>query len=286
MKKATHETVSETDSHGLPVAPLPRLLAVMARLRDPKHGCPWDLKQTYATLARYAIEEAYEVADAAERHDFEALHEELGDLLLQVVFYGQLASEEGKFDFSSIAGGIADKLIRRHPHVFGDEVIATAEDMVTRWESDKAKERAEKAASADAPAAPEATSILDGIIIAQPALSRAQKLVHRSTQVGFDWPTASDVFPKLAEEISELQAELDGGNVARLTDELGDVLFTAVCLANKLKIDPETALRTANHKFERRFRAMEQALGRENDLYRRISLAEWEAAWINIKHQE
>ena len=280
--KDTTSHADSVDALGLPLEPMPRLLAVMARLRDPVGGCPWDLKQTYATLAPYAIEEAYEVADAAERADYDDLCAELGDLLLQIVFYGQLAAEDGKFDFSAIAAGIADKLVRRHPHVFGDEVITTAEAMTDRWESNKAKERATRAATVPAID----PSVLDGVMQAQPALSRAQKLVQRTTQVGFAWPTVQDVFPKLAEEISELQAELDGQDHARLTDELGDVLFTVVCVANKLKIDPETALRWANNKFERRFRAMEVALGRKSAINIPISLDDWEKAWGDIKDKE
>lgn len=280
--KNSGPTPSTVDALGLPTEPLPRLLAVMARLRDPDSGCPWDLKQTYASLARFAIEEAYEVADAAEKEDFEALREELGDLLLQIVFYGQMASEAGRFDFHAIAAGIADKLVRRHPHVFGDDVsIKTAEAMTARWEADKAKERTQKTAGT-----PSATSVLDGVMQAQPALSRAQRLVQRTTQVGFAWPTVQDVFPKLSEEIAELQAELAGQDMARMTDELGDVLFTVVCVANKLKIDPETALRWANNKFERRFRAMEVALGRGNDVNEPISLEVWEKSWLKIKDDE
>lgn len=273
------------DVLGLPLESLPRLLAVMARLRDPNSGCPWDLKQTYVSLAKYAIEEAYEVADAAEKLDFAALREELGDLLLQVVFYAQMGSEDGNFDFAAIAGGIAEKLVRRHPHVFGDEVIATAEAMTTRWEADKAQERAAKATSSSEPASAMA-SALDGVLLSQPALTRAQKLVQRATRVGFDWPNVQDVFPKLAEEIEELKVELKKQDSARMTDELGDVLFTVVCLAHKLKIDPETALKWANNKFERRFRGMEAALGRKNEVDKPLSLEVWENAWAKIKDEE
>ncbi|MEJ0063574.1 MAG: nucleoside triphosphate pyrophosphohydrolase [Alphaproteobacteria bacterium] len=265
---------------GLPADPMERLLAVMARLRDPDGGCPWDLKQDFSSIAKHTLEEAYEVVDAIEKGDFEGLKEELGDLLLQIVFYAQMAREEGRFDFAAIAQGIADKLVRRHPHVFGDETIATAEAMTERWEQDKAKERAAKQTDGAPP------SVLDGVMMALPALSRTQKIVQRATRAGFDWEKAEDVFPKLEEEITELKAEIPSGDRDRLVDELGDVLFTVVCLANKLKIDPETALRGANRKFERRFRGMEAVLSIKNLQTTPISLQEWEQAWIKVKNQE
>lgn len=267
----------------LPNEPLARLLAVMAKLRDPNGGCPWDLKQDFASLVKYTLEEAYEVVDAVEKRDFKALCEELGDLLLQVVFYAQMAKEAGHFEFQDIVAGLNDKLIRRHPHVFGDESIATAEAMTERWESDKAKERAAKAAPEAAAAVP---SALDGLTSALPALTHCQKIVQRATRVGFDWEQAADVLPKLDEEIKELAAEIPTGDTERITDELGDVLFTTVCLAHKLRIDPETALRQANRKFERRFRAMESHLGAEKRQNTPISLAEWESAWRIVKLQE
>lgn len=267
----------------LPNEPLARLLAVMAKLRDPNGGCPWDLKQDFASLVKYTLEEAYEVVDAVEKRDFKALCEELGDLLLQVVFYAQMAKESEHFEFQDIVAGLNDKLIRRHPHVFGDETIATAEAMTERWESDKAKERAAKTPQEAATATP---SALDGLTSALPALTHCQKIVQRATRVGFDWEKAADVLPKLAEEIKELAAEMPAGPHDRITDELGDVLFTTVCLAHKLRIDPETALRQANRKFERRFRAMESHLGAEKRQNTPISLAEWENAWRAVKLQE
>lgn len=256
---------------------LPRLLAIMARLRDPHGGCPWDLKQTYASLAKHTIEEAYEVADAAERHDFTALREELGDLLLQVVFYAQLAAEEDRFDFAGIADTLADKLVRRHPHVFGNEHIATAEAMADRWEADKAKERAAQTGKP--------VSALDGVLMAQPALSHTHKLVQRAARAGFDWAKAEDVFPKIEEEIKELRDEMPAMDKDRLTDELGDVLFTIVCLAYKLKIDPEAALRHANKKFERRFRGMEVLLDISKQPTAPSGKA-WNDAWDKIKSRE
>ncbi len=265
----------------LPDEPVARLLAVMAKLRDPNGGCPWDLKQDFSSLTRYTLEEAYEVVEAVEKQDFTALCEELGDLLLQVVFYAQMAREAGHFDFAAIAETLNDKLIRRHPHVFGDEQIKTADAMTERWETDKAKERTAK--QTEPVAQP---SALDGITGTLPALTRCQKLVQRATRVGFDWDKAEDVFPKLQEEIGELAAELPDADHGRMTDELGDVLFTTVCLAHKLKIDPESALRRANQKFERRFRAMEGHLSAEIGQNNPISLAQWESAWSKVKHEE
>lgn len=255
----------------------------MAKLRDPNGGCPWDLKQDFASLVKYTLEEAYEVVDAVEKRDFKALCEELGDLLLQVVFYAQMAKEAGHFEFQDIVAGLNDKLIRRHPHVFGYETIATAEAMTERWESDKAKERAAKAAPEAAATPP---SALDGLTSALPALTHCHKIVQRATRVGFDWEKPADVLPKLDEEIKELAAEMPDGQPERITDELGDVLFTTVCLAHKLRIDPETALRQANRKFERRFRAMESHLGAEKRQNTPISLPEWETAWSAVKSQE
>ncbi len=267
----------------LPNEPLARLLTVMAKLRDPNGGCPWDLKQDFSSLVKYTLEEAYEVVEAVEKHDFTHLCEELGDLLLQVVFYAQMAREAGHFEFQDIVTGLNDKLIRRHPHVFGDETIATAEAMTERWENDKVKERAVKAAP-NAAATP--SSALDGLTSALPALTHCQKIVQRATRVGFDWEKPADVLPKLDEEIKELAAEMPTGDTKRITDELGDVLFTTVCLAHKLRIDPETALRQANRKFERRFRAMESHLGAEKRLNDPILLEEWESAWRVVKSQE
>ena len=266
-----------------PESPVDRLLVIMARLRDPAHGCPWDLKQNYASIAKHTLEEAYEVVDAIEKQDFDALLEELGDLLLQIVFYAQMAREEGRFDFAAIAQGIGDKLVRRHPHVFGDAHVESAEAMVEKWEQDKIAERAAKNSAADMP--PVRMSALDDVTLALPALARAHKFVQRAARAGFDWNKAQDVFPKLEEEIAELKVEIETGDKARMLDELGDVLFTSVCLAYKAGIDPESALRWANNKFERRFRAMEAVLEGKIRQNTPIKLDEWEKAWSDVKHE-
>lgn len=265
---------------GLPEAPVERLLAIMARLRDPQKGCPWDIEQNFNSIAKHTLEEAYEVVDAIERGDFESLLEELGDLLLQIVFYAQMAREEKRFDFNAIAEAIGDKLVRRHPHVFGDDHVASAEAMTERWEKDKAVERAAKGGPTEKPSA------LDGLTQSLPALSLAYKLVQRAARVGFDWDKTADVFPKLEEEINEFKAEIEEGDRERLADELGDVLFTAVCLAHKTGIDPEMALRGANRKFERRFRAMERVLADRISSNEKIELQEWDMAWRDVKQEK
>src|SRR5471032_1050183 len=218
----------------LPKGPLARLLAVMAWLRDRQHGCPWDIDQTFKTIAPYTIEEAYEVADAIERNDMAALKEELGDLLLQVVYHAQMASESKAFGFDDVAAAIADKMVDRHPHVFGDLKIADADAQTVSWESRKAAERARKTGA-------EPTGALDGVARALPALLRAEKLQKRAARVGFDWKTIAPVIDKIEEELGELRAELDAGTVdpARITDELGDVLFAVANLARHCRIDPE-----------------------------------------------
>ena len=236
---------------------LDRLLAIMARLRDPERGCPWDRQQDFATIAPYTIEEAYEVADAIARSDVAALKDELGDLLFQVVFHAQMAEEAGLFDFADVATAISDKMVRRHPHVFGDAEIANAAAQTLAWEEHKAKERAAKAVASGA-----RESVLDGVALALPALLRADKIQKRAARIGFDWPEARPVIAKLSEEIGELEAELavEAGadhNKDRIEDEMGDILFAAANLARKLDIDPEAALRRATEKFERRFRRVE-----------------------------
>lgn len=271
------------DPSKLPAEPVDRLLAIMTILRDPNGGCPWDLKQNFSSLTRYTLEEAYEVVEAVELQDFGALKDELGDLLLQVVFYAQLGAEQSLFDFVAIASALADKLVRRHPHVFGNERIVTAEAMSERWEQDKAKERAAKRPAVDAPPT---ESSLDNITGTLPALTRCHKLVQRATRVGFDWADAEDIFPKIQEELTELQAELPDAQPERLEDELGDVLFTVVCLAQKLGIDPDSAMRRANRKFERRFRAMECRLTGRISASQPVSLSEWDAAWQAVKDEE
>jgi MazG family protein len=229
--------------------PIDRLLAIMARLRDPERGCPWDKEQDFASIAPYTIEEAYEVADAIERGDMAALKDELGDLLLQVVFHARMAQEAGLFGFDDVAAAIADKMVRRHPHVFGDAEIASVAAQNEAWEAHKA---AERAANGDA------DSVLDGVALALPALLRAAKISRRAARIGFDWPNARAVILKIHEEIAELEAELDRrAPLAAVEEELGDLLFAAANLARKLEVEPETALRRATAKFERRFRRVE-----------------------------
>lgn len=258
-----------------------RLIEVMARLRDPERGCPWDLEQTYRTIAPHTIEEAYEVADAIETGDMEALREELGDLLFQVVYYSRFAEEEGRFDFDAVAAGITEKMIRRHPHVFGADEVRTAEQQTSRWEEHKAAERAAKAAAENRP-----TSALDGVIAGLPALTRALKLQKRAARVGFDWVDPKDILDKIEEEVAELRAELAGGARERITDELGDLLFALVNLARRLDVDPEGALRGTNAKFDRRFRRIESLLAEEGRRPEQATLEEMEAHWQRAKTEE
>lgn len=227
--------------------PFERLRQVMAKLRDPESGCPWDLKQDFESIAPYTIEEAYEVADAIERGDRDGLRDELGDLLFQVYFHARMAEEEDAFDVADVARSVADKLVRRHPHVFGDRQAGSDEELRRHWERDKLAEK-----DAD-------SSALDGIGTAMPALMRAAKLQRRAAAVGFDWPETAPVTDKIREELDELSREMDGDAPAndRLEDEMGDLLFACVNLARHLRVDPEAALRRANAKFERRFRAVE-----------------------------
>jgi nucleoside triphosphate diphosphatase len=257
--------------------PIDRLLAIMARLRNPDGGCPWDLEQTYRTIAPHTIEEAYEVVDAIERDDMAALKDECGDLLFQVVYYAQMASEDGHFDFDAVADVIAEKMIRRHPHVFGDDAVKTSGAMVRRWEEHKAKERSVKAGGAPA-------SLLDDVPTALPALSRAIKLQKRVARVGFDWPDVAQIFDKLTEEVGELRAEIDDGAArARMADELGDVLFVVANIARRLDIDPEAALRGTNAKFEKRFRHVEARLDETGRAPADSTLAEMEGYWQEAK---
>ncbi len=262
--------------------PIDRLLDLMARLRDPERGCPWDLEQDFATIAPHTIEEAYEVADAIERRDMTALCDELGDLLFQVVFHAQMAREHGVFDFDAVAEGIVDKMIRRHPHVFGDASVETAEAQTRAWEEHKAKERE---AQAEAEARP--PSVLDGVTAGLPALTRALKLQKRAARVGFDWRAAAEVLSKIAEEVAEVRAELDAGaDRDRLANEIGDLLFAVVNLARHLEVDPEGALRQGNTKFERRFRSVETRLAATGRPVGEASLDEMEEAWTAIKRSE
>jgi MazG family protein len=261
---------------------LARLLDIMARLRDPEHGCPWDLDQSFATIAPYTIEEAYEVAEAAERGEPEALKDELGDLLLQVVFHARMAEEARQFDFNDVARGIADKMIRRHPHVFAEAQVEGSAAQTVAWEAQKAAERRAKAAAAGRP-----ESALDGVGLGLPALTRADKLQKRAARVGFDWPAVAPIFDKIGEEIGELRSEIDRGAAPeRVADELGDLLFAVANLARRLEIDPEQALRTANRKFERRFRSVEQRLAATSKPIAEASLDEMEAEWQRVKAEE
>jgi len=253
------------------------LLAIMAKLRDPDGGCPWDLEQNFATIAPYTVEEAYEVADAIERGDMADLREELGDLLLQVAFHAQMASEAGTFGFEDVVRAICEKMIRRHPHVFGDETTGTASAVRGRWDDIKEQEKAAKGKPA-----PE--SILDDVPLVLPALTRAVKLQNRAARVGFDWPSTVEVLDKLNEEMLELSEELTkGGDPDRLEDEFGDLLFVYANLARHMKVDPEAALRRANAKFASRFRHIEMRLAASNRRPEDSTLKEMDALWTEAK---
>ncbi len=259
-----------------------RLVEIMALLRHPDKGCPWDVVQDFASIAPHTIEEAYEVAEAIETGDMAALEDELGDLLLQVVFHARMAEEAGRFDFNSVAAAICDKLVRRHPHIFGDAVVKTAAAQTRAWEDQKATERRRKAAGNG-----ETDSVLDGVSVALPALTRAAKIQKRAARVGFDWRAATEVLDKCREEIGELERELAEDETGdRVEDEIGDLFFTCVNLARKLEIDPETALRRGNAKFERRFRRMERMLADRGLHIEDTSLAEKEALWQRAKMNE
>jgi MazG family protein len=259
--------------------PIDRLLAIMAKLRDPDGGCPWDLEQSFATIAPYTIEEAYEVADAIEHGDMPQLKDELGDLLFQVVFYGQMAAEQGDFTFDDIADAISTKMIRRHPHVFGQPDGRDAAGQVVEWEKTKAAERAAKAHQDD--------SVLAGVARTLPPMTRALKLQNRAARVGFDWDKAATILDKLAEETAELAHEIHtDAPHDRLEDEMGDLLFVCVNLARKLNLDPERALKRANGKFERRFRHIETELKAQGRSADAASLDEMEALWQAAKRLE
>ncbi len=255
------------------MADIEKLLEVMERLRDPETGCPWDLEQDFSTIAPYTIEEAYEVADAIEREDWDELRDELGDLLFQIVFYVQMAREKGFFDFDDVAGGITEKMIRRHPHVFGDADEPDPRGVKRRWEDIKEKERAHR----------DDDSALAGVARALPALKRAQKLGKRAARVGFDWPDRKGVHEKIHEELDELEAAAGGRDPALIEDEVGDLLFAVVNLARHLEIDPEKALVGANGKFERRFRAMEAAIRDDGARLERLQLEALDRYWRKAK---
>ena len=256
---------------------LPRLRAIMARLRDPDTGCPWDIAQNFASIAPYTLEEAHEVADAIERGDWPALEGELGDLLLQVVYHAQMAEEAGHFDLDGVIRAIADKMVARHPHVFGDASRdKTAAQQTRDWEAAKAAERAAR----------EAGGVLDDVAQALPALTRAVKLQNRAARVGFDWPEAGEVLDKIAEESRELVEARDSLGPDKVAEEFGDLLFVMANLARHLDVDPEAALRDANAKFTRRFRAIEAALAAAGRRPQDSDLAEMDALWNAAKASE
>jgi nucleoside triphosphate diphosphatase len=258
-----------------------RLLAIMAALRTPKTGCPWDLEQNFATIAPYTLEEAYEVADAIARDDLTDLKEELGDLLLQVVFHARMAEELSAFDFGGVVEAITSKLIRRHPHVFGDEGSQTPQAVEGLWERIKAQEKQAKAARGAA----EHAGALAGVPVALPALTRALKLQDKASKVGFDWNDPRAVLHKIREEADEIEAALDG-DATGAAAEVGDLLFAAVNLARHLRADPEAVLRQTNRKFERRFAAIEQALAADGKKPQDATLAEMDALWDAAKARE
>ncbi|MCG5501191.1 nucleoside triphosphate pyrophosphohydrolase [Ectothiorhodospira lacustris] len=267
-------------------AALDEVLKIMARLRDPERGCAWDLKQTYDSIVPHTLEEAYEVADAVARRDFDELRSELGDLLLQVVFHARMAEEEGRFDFDDVARTLAEKLIRRHPHVFAGVRFDSEDAQHAAWETEKARERADRQGTGvgDRSGNEPVPGILDGIALTLPALVRAAKIQKRAARVGFDWADAAPILDKIHEELDEVRAEMGAGAPhARLEDELGDVLFAVSNLARHLKVDPEAALRRTNAKFERRFRFMEEILAREDRRMEDESLEALEALWQMAK---
>lgn len=253
------------------------LLDIMARLRHPETGCAWDLRQDFASLAPYTVEEAYEVADAIERNDMADLKQELGDLLLQVVFHARIAEEKGLFDFEAVAAAISDKLIRRHPHVFADIEFATDEERHQFWETAKAQERLEKAGE-NPP-----DSVLHGMAHNQPALMVAQKLQERAARHGFDWPDVAPVFAKVREELAELEQACREGDPVHTEEEMGDLLFVTVCLARHLKVDAESALRKGNLKFTRRFQHIERQLADQGKTLTDSHLAEMDRYWDQAK---
>ena len=263
-----------------------RLIEIMAALRTPRTGCPWDLEQTFATIAPYTIEEAYEVADAIQRGDLHDLCEELGDLLLQVVFHARMAEEAGVFDFGAVVEAITAKMIRRHPHVFADEDGATVARVQDAWARIKAEEKAAKAARHAAEGRPPAaTGLLDDVGAGMPGLTRAVKLQVKAGTVGFDWNDPKAVIAKIREELDEIEVEIDAPSPspARQRDELGDVLFAVANLARHLAIDPEAALRGTNEKFRRRFAHIERRLGERGLTPAQASLDEMEAIWVEAK---
>jgi len=267
-----------------------RLIEIMAALRTPATGCPWDLEQTFVTIAPYTIEEAYEVADAIERGDLDDLKDELGDLLLQVVFHARMAEEAGDFAFGDVVESISDKLVRRHPHVFANGSAADPGAVATQWSAIKAREKDERTARRRAAGDAFAPSLLDGVPLAFPALTRAVKLQDKAGKVGFDWANARLVLEKIREETEEIAAELPA-NAAEppspnLAEEIGDLLFVVANLARHARVDPEQALRSANAKFERRFHHIERRLSESGKSPANSTLNEMEALWVEAKDDE
>jgi nucleoside triphosphate diphosphatase len=270
-KKIIMDELEAKNIHGIE-----RLKYIMERLRNPENGCPWDIEQTYETIAPYTIEEAYEVADAIDHKDMTALKDELGDLLLQVIYHTQMATEDNAFTFDDVVEAISEKMVRRHPHVFGASDVENAEQQTANWEDQKAKERALKS---------DEFGVLGGVAKGLPALLRAFKLQKRAARVGFDWPSVDGAYDKLTEEFDELNEEIQASNQdqEKLIDEFGDVLFSAVNLARKLEIDPEAALRQGNLKFETRFSYIERTLEREGKAFDSVSLEDMETLWQEAK---
>jgi nucleoside triphosphate diphosphatase len=258
--------------------PIDHLKAIMERLRAPVGGCPWDKEQTFETIAPFTIEEAYEVSDAISRGDLNSLKEELGDLLFQVIFHSQLAKEQGAFGFDDVVVALCEKMEARHPHVFGDGLVETADQQTANWEAMKQAERAAKIAND--------TSVLADVPLALPALMRAEKLTKRAARVGFDWPSLDQVFDKLVEETNETQEAIAEGDPNHIAEEIGDMLFVVANLARKAKVDPELALRHANAKFERRFRWIEHALAKDGRAPDQSDLEEMDGLWNRAKDFE
>lgn len=282
---------TENDSGLEALTAIDRLIAIMTMLRDKQHGCPWDLEQTIKSLLPYTLEEVYEVADAIENNDLVELEDELGDLLFQVIFYAQIAKEQGAFDFQDIATAITDKLVRRHPHVFPDGDVEkfgiqqdiSAQQVVVNWEAIKELEREEKSKKGGKQVAQEVESILDDLPRALPAMERARKLQKRAAQVGFDWAEIAPVLEKLKEEVAEFEEALASGDLERMSDELGDVLFATINLARHSKIEPEVALRSTNQRFETRFKWIEAALSQQDKVFKDANLEELDALWDQAK---
>jgi len=276
-------TQNNDSSSKLPLpSGLDGLLELMAQLRSPDGGCPWDIEQTFASIAPHTIEEAYEVADAIDHGDMAAVQDELGDLLFQVVFYAQMAKENGDFDFHDIITGITEKMVRRHPHIFADQTgIHSAEDQTANWEALKEQERNEKAKTAKGH-----QGALTDVSRGLPALMRAAKLQKRAARVGFDWPSVAPVFDKFREELAELEAEIALNDQKAMEHEMGDVLLTCVNLSRKLDIDPESALRHANNRFESRFEHIETSLENQGRDIKKTSLDDLELLWTEAKTKE